>query len=143
MVDIRRLNEAGIDAFRDYLRDLKNDPTLAPPRKLLDDPSASLPVLGNATVEQREFSSKYAFGSYIVDRVQRRIADRELRSASGMGIWVWLTLFYIDAVCPVSASGRRKVLAQLEKYIPSAAHIATGLDKHLLFFPWKMVAIHK
>jgi hypothetical protein len=30
----------------------------------------------------------------------------------------------------------------IEKYLASSAHISSGLDKQLLFFPWKMVALH-
>jgi len=54
---------------------------------------------------------------------------------------VWLTLFYFEQVCPPDGNGRRKVLS-LEKYIPSSGHISTNPDKHLLFFPWKMITIH-
>jgi hypothetical protein len=37
---------------------------------------------------------------------------------SDNGLWVWLTLYYFDALCPLDRTGKRKVL-EIEQYIPS------------------------
>jgi hypothetical protein len=105
---------------------------------LLEDFRHTDPPYG-AKVEPRDFASKLEFGRYISQVVANRVPDRVLRSSTGL--WAWLVLFYIDQTCPRDGNGRRKVLS-LEKYIASGGHIATGLDKHLLFFPWKMIALH-
>jgi hypothetical protein len=138
MTNIRALNKAGIEALRSFLVELKTDPKLAAPG-ILEDPQYTELVADGAAVELREFSSKLDFGQYITKVVKDRVLERTLRTS--VGLWAWLALFYLDQVCPRDGNGRRKVL-RLEKYIPSAGHIATGLDKHLLFFPWKMVALH-
>jgi hypothetical protein len=139
MTELRAFNDTGVGEFRTYLTRLKDEPTFAAPRELLDDWRYAELVTGGAKVELREFASKLEFGRYITQAIDGRVPDRVLRTSTGL--WAWLVLFYIDQTCPPDGNGRRKVLS-LEKYIASASHIATGLDKHLLFFAWKMVALH-
>jgi len=139
MTELRAFNDTGLNLFRAYLTRLRDEPTLDPPRHLLEDFRYSEPVEGGAEVEPREFESKLEFGRYLSQVVGGRVPERILRTLGGL--WAWLVLFYIDQVCPRDGHGRRRVLS-LEKYIASAGHIATGLDKHLLFFPWKMIALH-
>lgn len=139
MTELRSFNDAGLNEFRTYLTRLKEEPTLDPPRQLVEDFRYTELVTGGAKVEPREFTTKLEFGRYIFQVVGDRVPDRILRTSAGL--WAWLVLFYIDQACPSDGNNRRKVLS-LEKYIASAGHIATGLDKHLLFFPWKMVALH-
>ncbi len=139
MTEISVLNELGIEEFRSFLVQVKSDPTASPPLSILEDLRYSELLSSGAAVEMRGFSSKFEFGRYIADVVSNRVPDRTLRTS--VGLWAWLTLFYVDQVCPPDNSGKRRVL-RLEKYVPSTGHIATGLDKHLLFFPWKMVNLH-
>ncbi|HEX8520912.1 MAG TPA: hypothetical protein VF669_01565 [Tepidisphaeraceae bacterium] len=139
MANLRAFNDTGLAEFRNYLMALKNQANLEPPRDLLDDFRRAEPVVGAAVVEPRVFASKLEFGRYLTQALRGHVPDRLLRTSAG--VWTWLTLFYFDQACPQDGHGRRKVLS-LEKYIPSAGHIATGLDKHLLFFPWKMISLH-
>lgn len=139
MSEVRILNEAGIELFREFIGKLKTDPSAWPPPPILSDTRYSAPAPGGATVEQRAFSSKLDFGRYIAGQLNNRVPDRTLRTS--IGLWVWLTLFYFDQVCPADGHGRRRVL-RVEKYISSAGHISANLDKHLLFFPWKMFTLH-
>lgn len=140
MTELRAFNDAGLNEFRTYLTRLKDEPTLDPPRQLLEDFRYTELVPGGAKVGPCEFGSKLDFGRYISQVVSDgRVPERVLRTSAAL--WAWLVLFYIDQACPSDGNGRRKVLS-LEKYIASAGHIATGLDKHLLFFPWKMIALH-
>lgn len=139
MTELREFNELGISEFRAYLTQLKNEPTLEPPTELLENFKYATLVPGNVSVDRREFASKLEFGQYFFQAVNGRVPDRTLRSSAGL--WAWLALFYIDQVCPSDGNGRRKVLS-LEKYIPSTGHISTNPDKHLLFFPWKMISLH-
>jgi hypothetical protein len=138
--ELRRLNETGLDQFRNYLIQLKENPSLPPPTHLLEDLRYTELISGGLVIEYREFTCKYEFGSYIAELVQDHVPGRLLRRS--VGLWAWMVIFYFEQVCPLDGNGRRKVLS-LEKYIASADHIATGLDKHLLFFPWKMVALHQ
>lgn len=136
---LRAFNENGLAEFRSYLTRLKTEPSLQPPTQLLEDFRYSVLVPGDAVVSSRRFASKLEFGRHFVQVANDKVSDRILRTSAGM--WSWLALFYFEQVCPPDGNGRRKVLS-LEKYIPSAGHIATGLDKHLLFFPWKILTLH-
>lgn len=137
--EVRILNEAGIRRIREFLLRLKVDRSTEPLPDVLHDTRCSDPAPGGAVVESRSFASKLEFGRYIASALNGRVPDRTLRVS--IGLWVWLTLFYFDEVCPPDGHGHRRVLS-FEKYIPSAGHISTNPDKHLLFFPWKMITLH-
>jgi hypothetical protein len=139
MTELRAFNDVGLNQFKAHLTQLRDEPTLDPPHYLFEDFRYAELVEGDARVELREFESKLEFGRYISQVLKDRVPERILRTS--VGLWAWLVLFYLDQVCPRDGRGRRKVL-RLEKYVASAGHIATGLDKHLLFFPWKMIALH-
>lgn len=139
MTEVRILNEAGIELVREFVVRLKTDPSAWPPPDVLTDTRYTTPAPGGASVERRSFSSKLEFGRYCAGALNGRVPDRTLRTS--IGLWVWLTLFYFDQVCPADGNGRRKPLS-LEKYIPSTGHVSTNPDKHLLFFPWKMITLH-
>jgi len=106
---------------------------------LWGDSQLTQTIPGNAEVAPRGFGSKYEFGKYAVECFSGKVSERILRSTPGL--WSWLASFYFDQLCPADDSGRRKILGS-EKYISSSTDIRTGMDKHLLFFPWKLVAIH-
>lgn len=135
MIELRKLNDAGIESFRSFLLRRREERSLPPPRGLLTDSKCSDPVDGQASLEQRRFESKYAFGKYINERLSGHVPSQVVRSS--VGIWAWLTLLYIDDVIP---DGQRAL--RVEKYISSSKDIRNGLDKQLLFFPWKLVAVH-
>lgn len=138
MPEIRSLTESGIEQFRRYCCLLKDQPSADPPYWLLCDPVHSVAVSGSAFVESRGFGSKYEFGQYFHGQVHGRIPVQILRNSAG--IWAWMALFYLDALSSF-ANGKRKMLA-IEKYIASSKDIREGLDKHLLYFPWKLVSLH-
>jgi len=139
MSEVRVLNEAGVAQLREFIQQLKMNPAMWPPPDILSDTRYTVPAPGGASVELRSFSSKLEFGRYVASTLNGRVPDRVLRTS--IGLWVWLTLFYFEQVCPADGNGRRKVLS-IEKYIPSSGHISTNPDKHLLFFPWKMITLH-
>lgn len=139
MSEVRILNEPGVGLVREFMLRLKAEPSAWPPPDILTDTRYTTPAPGGASVEPRSFSSKLEFGRYIAEALNGRVPERTLRTS--IGLWVWITLFYLEHACPADGNGRRKVLS-LEKYIPSSGHISTNPDKHLLFFPWKMITLH-
>ena len=58
-----------------------------------------------------------------------------------VGLWSWLAVWFFDQLCPPDGRGRRRPLDN-PKYVAQLGDHRFGLDKHLLFFPWKMVARH-
>jgi len=134
MTEIRKLTDSGIEEFRRFLQGRTADGKLSPPLDLLADTRHSETIHGSATVEQRQFDSKLSFGQYINDRFKGRTSRQLLRRS--VGTWAWLTLFYIDEVIPPG----KKALHR-GNYLQNAAD-DRSLDKHLLYFPWKMISMH-
>jgi hypothetical protein len=139
MTFVRAFKELGIESFRKQLEELRADPSKEP-QPLWRDDSLTEIVSGNAEVESRDFATKFEFGRYAVERFSGKISDRVLRSTPGL--WSWLASFYLPQLCPIDSPGRRKKPLGDEKYISSSTDIRIGMDKHLLFFPWKLVSIH-
>ena len=103
---VRCLTSDGIRAFGDYLERLRQDGTLRPPTGLLTDASCSRAcALGDVFVEARGFSSRRDFAEYI-DR--RFVAADIFVDADETGMWEWLSLYYLDAVCPRNRNGVRR-----------------------------------
>ena len=106
MQTARCLTAKGIGEFGQYLTRLRRDGGLSPPIALLTDPLYSTPcTLGEVLVEPRGFANRREFAEYINKRfVQAGV----LADADEAGMWEWLSLFYFDAVCPMSRGGARK-----------------------------------
>jgi hypothetical protein len=138
MTIVRAFTVDGIEAFRQELELIRADSSRAT-AKLWGDNQLTEVVSGNAEIESRSFVNKLDFGRYALASFNGIVPDRVLRSTPGL--WSWLACFYFDQLCPADNDGRRKILGN-EKYISSATDIRRGMDKHLLFFPWKLVAIH-
>lgn len=103
---VRCLTDSGIAHFKDYLTRLREDGGTPPPTGLLTNPKHSVRFEpGEASFEPRNFDSRHAFAEYI-DRQFRNAGISE--DADQPGLWEWLSLFYLDAVCPANNAGIRK-----------------------------------
>jgi hypothetical protein len=106
---IRSLNEAGIAQFRSWLEaGARGDA----PVGLLSDPKSSEPVPGAAEVEYLPFGSRYDLATHVL----ASLSGSDLtRISFDRGLWAWLSLFYIDLLCPFQ-NGTRK-LKSFYRYI--------------------------
>ena len=104
MERVRRLNGAGVEAFRAFLGRLREGSGEEPPRELLGDEATS-EVLGvEVVVEERAFASRLEVGRYLAERLV------EVAEVDGdVGLWSWLSLYWFEQVCPVGERGRRQV----------------------------------
>lgn len=106
MQTVRCLTAKGIGEFARYLAQLRRDSSLSPPVELLTDPSHSTScTLGDVLVEPRGFANRREFADYINERF---VEAGVLADADEPGMWEWLSLFFFDAVCPISRAGERK-----------------------------------
>lgn len=106
MQTVRCLTAKGIGEFAQYLAQLRQDSGLSPPAELLTDPMYSTScALGDVLVEPRGFASRREFAEYIN---QRFVEAGVMADADEPGMWEWLSLFFFDAVCPISRTGGRK-----------------------------------
>lgn len=125
---IRTLNEDGIRQFRDWLDIIKGGGTNPAPLVLLTDERTSEPLAGAAEVQAQPFLNRYDLGLY-VNRALENIPITKLPMTHG--VWAWLSLFFIDVLCPLEADQRRSV-NEIVRYIPSVEY--QKYYRHLIGF---------
>ncbi len=104
---IRKLNKNGIVVFAAYLQIMRNGGTDPAPFQLLTDPTFSEDMEGTATVERQVFKDSFERGSYLT-RTLNSFDRRQI--AYDFRLWSWLTLYFLDDLCPPDATGKREVL---------------------------------
>jgi hypothetical protein len=130
---LRRLNEEGINQFRRYLTDLRNDGTLGIPDHLLRGNETSESVAGSRSVERVGFVTKKQAAEYLLELLASlNLPDIE----NDVGLWSWLSLFFFDAVCPV-VNGKRKAVADPHYILDAANH--NRRYRHLLATPFVII----
>ena len=103
--EIRTLTDKGVDAFREYLNQLREDAGVRPPFELLTDAETSQSLGGGNRIAQRRFDTRLGAAWYL-DDVLSEIETGDVEDNTGL--WSWLSLFYFDQVCPPNRAGRRK-----------------------------------
>ncbi|MFX3681366.1 MAG: hypothetical protein ACN6I3_00425 [bacterium] len=84
---------------------LNKDKSLEPPYGLLEDSSFTTYYPKNVEVKKIDFTDRRTLGLYLLDLIEKiEIVDPEKE----LGLWAWLSLFYLDVICPKDASGIRK-----------------------------------
>lgn len=133
---LRRLSDEGIEQFRAYLANLKTDPNLEPPRRLLLEPKTSEPVAGEVEVDGMQFKNRFEAAAYLDGKLTAAVAGPE-RDA---GLWAWLALFYFEQLCPARKDGSRKV-GEVARYIPALGNFKR-FYRHLLLGPYMIYRAH-
>lgn len=131
--DVRRFNDQGIEAFRQYLRQLRETPSLPPPLQLLDDPALSSVVPGVGALTRPGFATKRQAAVYL-QALLKPIAGQGL--FKDVGLWTWLTLFFFDDVCP--PNGDKRQAANVAHYVFDAFNYRRYY-KHLLAMPLQVL----
>lgn len=134
---LRRLTTEGISRFSIYLSNLKMEPTLDPPRYLLEDNVFSAAVEPDIDIEEIKFITRFDAATYL---------DKKL-SVLGFiaperdeGLWAWLALFYFDQLCTRDKQNGRKV-GEHARYIV-AVHNFQRFYRHLLLGPFMIYRAH-
>jgi hypothetical protein len=131
---IRRLNERGREAFREWLED---GATGAPPLALLDDPATSVSIRLPIPRPQACFDSRYDLGVELVDLLDGfNVAEIQ----TDAGLWDWLSLCLIDQICPPDEAGRRKP-GQIDRYLLQLENHRTRY-RHLVRTAWSLARVH-
>ncbi|CAB1058537.1 hypothetical protein D1BOALGB6SA_3293 [Olavius sp. associated proteobacterium Delta 1] len=102
---IRKLTDKGIERFRDYLVELRQDSKTPPPFILLENSEFSAPIEGDPEVEPQTFSTRLELAQYL-NQVLDGIFNDSLQD--DVQLWSWLSLYFFDQVCPVEENGLRK-----------------------------------
>ena len=136
MAIVRKLTDAGIASFTEYLRQLSDDGTIEPPTDLLNGVDSSDSLLGTAEVEAVVVESKLEVAKYL--RRQLATLDKsEIDNSSGL--WTWLSLFFFDQVCPRSDQGIRQP-GELARHVLSQH--SQKYYRHLLAGPYRLLQLH-
>lgn len=128
----RAFTDEGVREFRGWLAAARRDPTLPPPRHLVGDERLARPVAPHVTVEPVRLHTKREAAAYL-ERALAPLPDDEL--ARHAGLWIWLSAFFFDEVCP-SRGGRRRV--HNDYYYVFEPHNPRHYYRHLLFVSWNV-----
>lgn len=112
-MNLRRLNDRGIEQFTAFLDSLSGDAPLPYPSALLADSSESEEVCPAIEIERRTFGSRYAAAEYLFNLFK----DSDLPDIErDRGLWAWLSLLFFEELYPPDARRRRKP-GRREKWI--------------------------
>jgi hypothetical protein len=93
---LRKLNEQGVEVFRDYINDLRSGADQNIPNYLLDSDEYSEDIQFELEITKPEFKSRLEMGVYLVDlfdglNITPYIGD--------IGFWSWLALYWFEQLC--------------------------------------------
>lgn len=101
MIEIRRLNEAGINSFNAWL---ETENEQVPPKELLTG-STYTEVAYDSHIDPGEvFQTRYEFGKYLNQQLATQHFN-ELMGIENDGLWAWLAVLYFKQL---SAQGKRR-----------------------------------
>jgi hypothetical protein len=133
MPDLRKLNDAGLAAFSDWLLAAGSGPA---PLSLLEDPETSEPLPVSIRPERRQFADRFVFGQYL----DGLLGGLDATTVShDRGLWTALAIFWFDQLCPADGSGNRNVEKEY-RYILSGDF--RHYYRHLVRSPWQLVRDH-
>jgi hypothetical protein len=110
---LRILNQEGRGRWRQWIEDLRRDPSLAVPVDLLDSAETSLSAPTPVALPAGPFGTKFEMARQLLPAI---IALETSRIPEGLwpGVWDWMALNFFDEICP-AVSGARRARA-VERY---------------------------
>lgn len=138
---LRRLTPDGVQFARDFLTDLRENPTepLDPPRQLLYDERYATPFVGDVEVERRPFRTRREAAEYLAPRlepIKRLVADHA-------GMWSWLGMFYfVDTVRRQDGAVHLSPVDETFVVDPSDGRSHLRRYRHYLWGSWRLYDSH-
>jgi len=130
---VRKLNEQGLEAFQNHIRELSGGAKLMTPAHLLFDSRYSEPLDFDIEVEPLQFDTRFELGSYLADA----LGDIPVQQIMGdSGFWSWFALYWFDQLCPPQANGTRKP-GKPYNYILSNNY--NHRPRHAVYMTWMLV----
>ena len=131
--EFRKLNDSGVVAFTDYVRDGAEGP---PPVDLLAKPETSAPLEFKIEPGSGLFDDRYLLGVYL----NTLLKEFDPTVVSGdIGLWSALALVWFDRLCPPDANGNRSPDKEY-RYVLSPDY--KHYYRHLVRSPWQLVRDH-
>jgi hypothetical protein len=135
---LRRLTDSGIQSFTNWLDMVRADCPLPAPLELLLDASHSAPLEFEVAVDNKSFTTRIEAASYLLsllDPVPLTSPETD------RGLWAWLSLLFIDSVCPLNKDGSRKP-GETARHIPEPGNFRKYY-RHLLAGPYRILKAHR
>lgn len=129
----RKLNEAGIGRFREFLRTGATGPA---PVELLTNIETSTPLSHKIFPGTGDFEDRYLFGIYL--NTLLKDFDPQVISKDA-GLWDALALHWFDKIAP-PRSGMQRQLKKEYSYLLSDDY--RHYYRHLVRSPWQLVSMH-
>ena len=139
MIQLRKFNQAGIDAFENALDRMQIGEDVNV-ETLITDPAFTEILSAEPVVDIRNFSNRFEAARYfyeILAPFDRPSSDIE----RDKGLWAWLAAAWIDVLAPKDGSGNRKLRARA-RWIPGVDDYKTYY-RHLLAGPYRIYRAHK
>jgi hypothetical protein len=134
---LRRLNDAGIARFEQYLTVLRGGGTAHPPTDALTTPEHSDTLGVEVEVEDRDFATRLDWAKYIDEKLGKGMKNVE----RDVGLWAWLALFHVKRLLPSKKNGRRLV-GEAALWIPNTRDFRKRY-RHLLVGPYRIYRAHR
>lgn len=132
---VRAFNSKGVAAFRDWLELCRQDPTRPACNELLEDDSLTTLVQPLCDAPASPLPLKRDAAEHLLDILAP--LPGTLAAKDG-GLWTWLSLRYIDCVCP-AVDGKRSV--KNDYYYIFEPDNMRHFYRHLLFVSWHILRI--
>jgi hypothetical protein len=134
---LSRLNGQGIAKFVEWLNDQRSGFLSEPPMWLLTDEAYTENLSGNVDIQAVPLPTRWDAGKLLYESLTAaKLADNPIDP----GLWTWLTLAFIESVCPKGAKGLRKIGEQA-RYIPEPQNFQRYY-RHLLAGPFLVYRAH-
>src|SRR5262245_40591398 len=132
MAVLRRLTLEGISHFVDY-RDKEGK--VDQPMFALTSPIYSEPLDIEIVVEDRDFSSRLDWARYIDEKMEGKRMKNVERD---VGLWTWLSLFYVNRLLPSSKNGRKEFGEEAMWVLQNRSDHRPKYYRHLLAGPYRI-----
>ncbi|MCL4528121.1 MAG: hypothetical protein M1282_01765 [Chloroflexi bacterium] len=133
-----RLTPLGMDRFSQYLDELKSNPSAEIPGDLLSFPGYFEIIDEETEIVPYKFKTRWDVGKYLTSLLSSSgIIDAE----NDIPLWIGLTAFYFDTLCPVDKMGAR-TLRERAAYIPEPKNYKRYY-RHLLLGPYLIYRAHQ
>ena len=137
MICVSRLNSRGLEYFKKYLNNLRENPDLKPPFEILENPDYSENFQDMAHVEQMDFQYRTHMVKYLSKALENLNTSLELEN---QGLWSWLSLFYFNQVCPEDLD-RKRTPGMDYRHIPNVGY--RYKHRHLLAGPFQVFKMYE
>ena len=136
---LRRFNEQGKAAFVAFLEGTRSSGARELPEGLLEG-EAFTEVVPGCRIDVRGFASKLEFAMYVRDALEPQVPAEMLRS--DRLLWLLITACYFGELCKDRQGRAKAPLKDIKHYACAGTARLWPLDKHMLYFPWKLLKLH-